>query len=172
MNKNEIAVFWFRRDLRLHDNAGLYHALKSGLKVVPLFIFDREILDHLEDKKDRRVEFIYNAVKELHEELEQKGVGMEVHYGTPKTVFNALLEKYNIRQIFTNHDYEPYAIHRDTLIAQLLQPHGTGFNTYKDQVIFEKGEVVKDDGKPYTVFTPLVKNGRQSLMIFTLQIIR
>jgi deoxyribodipyrimidine photo-lyase len=118
MNKTEIAIFWFRRDLRLHDNAGLYHALKTGLKVVPLFIFDREILDQLEDKKDRRVEFIYNAVKEMFEELAQKGVAMEVHYGTPETVFQTLLEKYAVRKVFTNHDYEPYAIHRATRISR------------------------------------------------------
>jgi deoxyribodipyrimidine photo-lyase len=168
MNKTEIAIFWFRRDLRLYDNAGLYNALKSGLQVVPLFIFDREILDQLEDKKDRRVEFIYNAVFEMHETLAKKGVAMEVHYGSPQKVFQALLKKYIIKKVYTNHDYEPYAITRDGHITQLLKSHDATFHTYKDQVIFEKQEVVKDDGKPYTVFTPYSKKWKAKLDDFYL----
>ncbi len=163
-----MAIFWFRRDLRLDDNAGLYHALKSGMKVVPLFIFDREILDQLEDKKDRRVEFIYNCVREIYFEFAEMGVAMEIHYDTPAKVFATLLNRYTISAVFANHDYEPYALQRDEKIRQLLSAHSAYFKTFKDQVIFEKSEVVKDDGKPYTVFTPYSRKWKAALNEFYL----
>jgi deoxyribodipyrimidine photo-lyase len=95
-----VNIFWFRRDLRLYDNAGLYHALKSNNPVVPLFIFDRYILDDLEDKKDRRVEFIYNALEEMQEQLIAKGSSIEVYYGFPKDRFTTLLKRYKIEKVF------------------------------------------------------------------------
>jgi deoxyribodipyrimidine photo-lyase len=151
-------IFWFRRDLRLHDNAGLYHALKEGKPVVPVFIFDRNILDQLEDKFDRRVEFIHAALNNLQRELKNLGSSLEVHYGFPGEVFKKLASKYDIDAVFANEDYEPYARERDSSIAKL--------RLYKDQVIFEKDEVVKNDGKPYTVFTPYSKRWKLKLKEF------
>ncbi len=152
--KKKAAIFWFRRDLRLEDNAGLYHALKGPDPVLPLFIFDREILDQLENRTDRRVEFIYTVILEMQEKLVQMGSGLEIQYGYPIDVFKKLLDQHDITAVFTNTDYEPYATERDTAVKNLLSEKKIAFHSYKDQVIFEKGEVLKDDGKPYTVFTP------------------
>jgi deoxyribodipyrimidine photo-lyase len=149
-----VNIFWFRRDLRLKDNAGLYEALKSNKPVLPIFIFDKNILDKLEDKADRRVEFIHAALEEMQDELIKIGASLEVYYGTPLSVYKILLAKYKIEKVFTNHDYEPYALEREKIITDLLNSNGASLQTYKDQVILEKDEVVKDDGKPYTVFTP------------------
>lgn len=149
-----INIFWFRRDLRLIDNAGLYEALKADRKVIPLFIFDKNILDKLEDKEDRRVEFIHAALEEMQDELLKLHTSLEVYYGTPSEVFKSLLKKYKIDKVFANHDYEPYALERELEMSKLLKEHKTSLFTYKDQVILEKSEVVNDDGKPYTVFTP------------------
>lgn len=159
----KVSIIWFRRDLRLTDNAALYHALLSGHPVVPVFIFDTHILNDLENRADRRVAFIHDAIMAMQAQLLTMGSTMEVHYGTPKDVFTQLLKQYAIAQIFTNHDYEQYAIDRDQTIAALAAAHGAGFNSYKDQVIFEKGEVVKDDGKPYTVFTPYSRKWKARL---------
>ncbi len=145
---------WFRRDLRLVDNHALYVALKSGLPVVPIFIFDQSILDLLEDKNDQRVAFIHATITSLQNQLVELGSSLDVRYGQPQAVFNELLKEYAIEQVFTNHDYEPYAKERDDSIESLLNGHNIKLNTYKDQVIFEKQEIVKEDGKPYTVFTP------------------
>ncbi|MES2776139.1 MAG: deoxyribodipyrimidine photo-lyase [Bacteroidota bacterium] len=164
-----VNIMWFRRDLRLHDNAALYHALKEGLPVVPIFIFDRNILDQLEDKEDRRVEFIYAALQDMQEQLQVEGTTLEVYYGVPDAIFKKLTEKYQVAKVFTNHDYEPYAKERDAAIANLLHPHGTGFYTYKDQVILEKDEVLKDDGTPYTVFTPYSRKWKAALTDFHLK---
>lgn len=158
-----IAVFWHRRDLRLEDNAGLYHALKSGLPVLPLFIFDTQILDKLADKKDKRVQFIHHHVGLLKRQLADLASDMEVCYGDPLFIWNQLTTSYNIKQVFTNHDYEPYGIQRDALIKELLFKKGIAFNTYKDPCIFERGEVTKDDGLPYTVFTPYSKKWKAKL---------
>lgn len=162
----QVNIFWFRRDLRLHDNAGLYHALKAGLPVVPLFIFDMAILDDLEDPADRRVSFIYNAISNMHETLIAAGSSMVVEHGQPAAVFNELIKRYHVESVFTNHDYEPYATERDNNVAQLLQSNNISFNTYKDQVIFDKNEVIKDDGRPYTVFTPYSKRWLSKLNDF------
>jgi deoxyribodipyrimidine photo-lyase len=151
---DNVNIFWFRRDLRLKDNAGLYEALKSNNPVVPIFIFDKNILDKLEDNADRRVEFIHAALTEMQNELITMGASLEVYYGTPLSVCKTLLTKYKIEKVFTNHDYEPYALEREKLIADLLKSSGAALHTYKDQVLLEKDEVLKDDGKPYTVFTP------------------
>ncbi|MEP7144776.1 MAG: deoxyribodipyrimidine photo-lyase, partial [Ferruginibacter sp.] len=150
----KVNIFWFRRDLRLHDNAGLYHALKSGNRVVPIFIFDKNILDQLEDKADRRVEFIHAALEEMQQRLVAIGSSLEVFYGTPVEIFKTIVSKYTTGQVFTNHDYEPYALERDQLISNFLASRNILFSTFKDQVALEKNEVLKDDGKPYTVFTP------------------
>ncbi|HEY4107487.1 deoxyribodipyrimidine photo-lyase [Puia sp.] len=149
-----VCIFWFRRDLRLEDNAGLYHALNSGNPVLPLFIFDRNILDLLENKTDRRVEFIYETLITLHKQLNEWGSTLEVRYGRPDGVFHQLLAEYTITGVYTNTDYEPYATERDGEIKKLLAAGDIPFYSYKDQVIFEKNEVQKDDGSPYTIFTP------------------
>ncbi len=145
---------WFRRDLRLEDNHALYVALKSGLPVIPLFIFDQSILDLLEDKNDQRVAFIHATISSLQNQLMSLGSSLDVRYGHPQAVFKELLKDYNVEQVFTNHDYDPYAKERDESIESLLNGYKIKLNTYKDQVIFEKQEIVKEDGKPYTVFTP------------------
>lgn len=162
----KVNVFWFRRDLRLNDNAGLYHALKSDLPVLPLFIFDKKILDDLEDKRDKRLEFIRSTLTDIQEELVKKSSSMEVHYGTPEQAFTKLLNEYDIQTVFTNHDYEPYAIERDDLVKKLVAKKNAGFKTYKDQVIFEKDEVSKSNGKPYTVYTPYSRRWKECLNDF------
>lgn len=162
--KAPINVFWFRRDLRLTDNAGLFHALNSGKPVLPIFIFDKNILEKLEDKKDKRVSFIYSTIENLQQTLVHAGSSLNVYYGTPLEVFKKLIDEYEIEKVFTNHDYEPYANKRDIEISTLLKSKNISFHTYKDQVIFEKDEVIKDDGKPYTVFTPYSKKWKAKLI--------
>lgn len=152
--QTDVVLFWFRRDLRLEDNAGLYHALRSGFPVVPVFIFDTRILDELTNKKDRRVEFIHQALTGIQETLTGFGSTLDVRYGNPEQIFQQLLQTYPVKAVYTNHDYEPYARQRDNSISEMLQQHGIAFHTFKDQVLLEKEEVLKDDGKPYTVFTP------------------
>jgi deoxyribodipyrimidine photo-lyase len=151
---DKISIFWFRRDLRLNDNAGLYHALKAGLPVLPIFIFDTDILDKLSDKKDRRVEFIHQTIQNLCQELRALGSTLWVRYGKPSAVFQELISQLPVNQVFTNHDYEPYAQKRDAEIKGILNGQGIDFQTFKDQCIFEKSEILTDAGKPYTVFTP------------------
>ena len=163
-----VNIFWFRRDLRLDDNAGLYHALKSSLPVVPVFIFDTDILNKLDDESDRRVEFIHAALESMQEKLVAMGTSLEVYHGTAIDTFKKLLSTYSINAVFTNHDYEPYARKRDGSIAALLKANGISFNTFKDQVIFEKDEVVKDNGTPYTVFTPYSRKWKATLIDFHL----
>ena len=162
----KVNIFWFRRDLRLADNAGLYHALKDNNPVVPVFIFDKNILDALADKADRRVAFIHAALEEIQSALLAMGSSLQVFYGTPATAFEDLAKKYAIEKVFTNHDYEPYAKERDEAVSALLNAKGASFHTYKDQVIFEKDEVIKDDGKPYTVFTPYSRKWKATLRDF------
>ena len=165
-NANDITLFWFRRDLRIEDNAGLYYALKENKSVVPLFIFDKDILDPLEDKSDRRVDFIHQAVEHLHGQFLKNDSSLECHYSTPDEVFAFLLKKYRVRAVYTNHDYEPYANGRDTHIKQVLEQQGVLFKSFKDQCVFEKSEVMKDDGSPYTVFTPYSNKWKKSLKPF------
>lgn len=161
--KPVVSVFWFRRDLRLHDNAGLFHALQSGQPVLPVFIFDSEILGSLEDNDDRRVEFIHQALNNMQEELVRMGSSLDVRCGKPLQVYQELFAEYDIKEVFTNHDYEPYARKRDQDIGEWLNGKGCAFHTYKDQVIFEKNEVLKDDGTPYTVFTPYSRKWKSVL---------
>lgn len=164
--KQKVNIIWFRRDLRLSDNAALYHALKSDLPVVPLFIFDKNILDQLDDEADRRVEFIHVALHEMQDKLMKSTSSLEVYHGFPLEVFRFLLNKYDVNKVFTNHDYEPYAIKRDAEIMQLLKKAGVHFLSYKDHVIFEKDEVLKDDKKPYTVFSPYGRKWKSCLNEF------
>ena len=164
-----ISIFWFRRDLRLFDNAGLYHALKSGNPVLPVFILDKNILDDLKDKKDKRVAFIMHRLQNMQAELETTGSTLKVMYGTPQECFSKLTNEYNVAAVYTNHDYEPYAHKRDTEIGALLGRKDIPFYTYKDQVIFEKNEVLKDNGTPYTVYTPYSKKWKELLNSFYLK---
>jgi len=159
----KINIFWFRRDLRLGDNAGLYHSLCSSNPVLPIFIFDTEILDKLENRKDARIEFIHNAITELNNKLNQFGSNLLVKHGTPIEVWKQLIAEYDIGEVFTNSDYEPYAIDRDSAVKALLAEKQISFNSYKDHVIFEKDEVLKHDGKPYTIYTPYSKVWRAQL---------
>jgi deoxyribodipyrimidine photo-lyase len=164
-----VQIFWFRRDLRLFDNAALYHALKTGKPVIPIFIFDTSILNQLEDKQDRRLAFIHAALHEMQDSLVKIGSSLEVYYGTPLEIFQLLSKKYSIETVFANHDYEPYAVERDQSITFYLKSQYTDFKTFKDQVIFEKTEVVKDDGKPYTIFTPYSRKWKAKLSETDLQ---
>ena len=150
---NKVSFFWFRRDLRLEDNKGLFKALQSGNKVIPVFIFDEEILDKL-PKDDARVSFIYDTLKAIDKTLKSYNSSLLVEIGNPLDIWEKLIDKYNVEAVYTNKDYEPYAIKRDQQVEVLLASKSIEFKTYKDQVIFEKSEVVKNDGLPYTVFTP------------------
>jgi len=152
--------------LRLHDNAGLFQALKQGKPVLPIFIFDKTILDQLEDKQDRRVAFIHAAITELQKQLEKSGSTLRVLHDHPTDAFRTLIAEYDITAVYTNHDYEPYATQRDSETEDILKKKGIVFHTFKDQVIFEKDEVVKSNGEPYTVFTPYSKVWKAKLNDF------
>ena len=151
--KQKINIFWFRRDLRLEDNCGLFHALNSDKKVLPIFIFDEDILHKL-PCDDARVSFIHQELKNINLQLNKTGSSLAVFHGKPADIFKSLLTNYSIDTVITNHDYEPYAIKRDLEIKELLTSKEIDFKTYKDQVIFERNEVVKQDGDPYKVYTP------------------
>lgn len=157
-----MVVFWFRRDLRLEDNTALFHALNSNESVLPIFIFDENILSQLE-KDDARVTFIHKQLEKIQLQLKTLGKSLAVFHGTPEVVFKKIITENSIKAVFTNHDYEPTARKRDTTINQLLKEHQIEFKTCKDQVIFEKNEVVKDDGSPYVVFTPYSKKWKEHL---------
>ncbi|MEM9676126.1 MAG: deoxyribodipyrimidine photo-lyase, partial [Bacteroidota bacterium] len=154
MSDQAIAIFWFRRDLRFEDNAGLFHALKGDLPVLPLFIFDRNILDDLEEKADARVMFLHDTITAMHKRIQDEGSSMLVKYGKPEDVWREIIRDYPVRAVYTNHDYEPYAKERDEAINQLLTNNDISFRTYKDQVIFEKDEIMTNSGGFYKVFTP------------------
>ncbi len=149
-------IFWFRRDLRLEDNHGLFKALTSGKKVVPIFIFDTNILENL-PKNDVRITFIYQQLTQIHTKLTAIGSGLTIFYGTPKDVFKQLVAEKNIKAVFVNSDYEPYSIDRDTKIYTFLQSKNITFKGFKDHVIFEKNEIIKNDKTPYKVYTPYSK---------------
>lgn len=168
MSISGISVFWFRRDLRLNDNAGLFHALKSEFPVIPLFIFDSDILNNLKDKTDRRVEFIQNALVELQTELEKQGSSIVLEFGPPIEVWKQLVEEFKIEEVYFNHDYEPSAISRDNKVGKFLSSRGITVRSFKDQVIFEKDEIVKGDGSPYTVYTPYMKKWKSKITDFNL----
>ncbi|MGM0498066.1 MAG: cryptochrome/photolyase family protein [Bacteroidota bacterium] len=155
------ALFWFRRDLRLTDNTALFHALNSGETVLPVFIFDTEILNTLESTKDGRIEFIHNRLQILKEQLETYSSSLLILHGNPIEQFKLLLEKYHITNLYFNRDYEPYAQKRDQEVTELFKKQGLTVLTFKDQVIFEKNDVLKKDGKPYTVFTPYKRKWKE-----------
>lgn len=162
----QVALFWFRRDLRLDDNAGLYHALRCGLPVVPVFIFDTDILSRLDNSTDRRVDVIHQAISHLHHQLGTLGSALQVFHGRPNEAFEHWLAKFNVGRVYTNHDYEPYARKRDEQIAARLSARNIVFSSFKDQCIFEKNEVLKDNGEPYTVFTPYRNKWKKTLTEF------
>ena len=164
-----LSLVWLRRDLRLHDNAALYHALKSGRPVLPVFIFDRTILDALDDRLDRRVEFLVQEINRLRDELAQMGSAIIVRYGHPVEVWKELLTQYNVAEVFTNHDYEVYAKKRDKSIDDLLNEQNIGLKTFKDQTIFERDEVLTGKQSSYTVFTPYSKKWHGKLNDFYLK---
>ncbi len=154
-------IFWFRRDLRLHDNRGLFEALNSDKPVIPIFIFDTNILSKLKNKKDHRVEFIHTYLNLIQQKLNTANTYLHVFHGDPIEIYKQIIKQWKIGTVFTNHDYEPYATKRDRLIADLLSQNGIEFKTFKDQVIFEKDEVVKDDGSFYSVYTPYMKKWKE-----------
>ncbi|MBL7559873.1 deoxyribodipyrimidine photo-lyase [Olleya sp. YSTF-M6] len=152
-----VNIFWFRRDLRLDDNVGFFNALKSDLPVLPIFIFDKNILEQLPED-DARVNFIFDTLQTMRNTLQSEhNSSLAIYYDTPEDAFKTIMEQFTIDTVFTNHDYEPYATKRDKNIKQLLDKNNISFKTYKDQVIFEKDEVVKKDGKPYVVYTPYMR---------------
>ena len=158
---NGVAIFWFRRDLRLEDNTALFHALDSGHAVLPIFIFDPEILNDL-PRDDARVSFIHKCLGTIRNTLESKYKrSLGVYRGSPEQVLSELIEAWDIRAVYANRDYEPYARRRDDAIEALLEARGIRFHTFKDQVIFEKSEVVKQDGEPYVVYTPYKKKWKE-----------
>ena len=159
----EVSIFWFRRDLRLYDNSGLSLATHSKNKVIPIFIFDTSITDKLPNN-DKRINFIFDNLVEIDLKLKKKfNSSINVFKGDPREIFKELISNYKINSVFTNNDYEPYAISRDKSIKDLLEKNQIKFKSYKDQVIFEKNEVVKDDGSPYVVYTPYMRKWKASL---------
>jgi len=148
------SLVWFRRDLRDYDHAALYHALKSSNQVFCVFVFDTAILDKLSDTQDRRVEFIWESVKELKAALQAKGSDLIVLHGKTAAEIPALACSLEVQAVYTNHDYEPEAIARDANVAATLKDRQIDFHHFKDQVIFEKDEVLSMSKKPYSVFTP------------------
>ena len=149
----KVNIFWFRRDLRLDDNVGFYKALHGKYPVLPIFIFDSEILNEL-PKNDARVSFIYSTLQKMRDELQEHGSSLAMYHGKPIDIYKKLVNDFDVQNVITNHDYEVYAQDRDEEIKSFLAEKDIGFFTYKDQVIFEKSEVTKDDGDPYVVYTP------------------
>lgn len=167
MNKTKtINIFWFRRDLRLNDNNGLFNALKNG-NIIPIFIFDPKIIDKLDDKKDRRINFIFNELILINNQLKQYSSHINIFYDEPINVFKHLSKIYAINKVFYNHDYEPYALKRDHEITAYLKSQNIEVHSFKDQVIFERNEVLKKDLKPYTIFTPYAKQWKEHCTIDT-----
>jgi deoxyribodipyrimidine photo-lyase len=166
---NKVNVFWFRRDLRLSDNTGLCHALNENLPLVPIFIFDTDILSDL-SKNDPRITFIYQQLAEIHIELRKYKSSINIYHGTPKDVWEKLAKEFEINSVFYNKDYEPYALARDKMVNTILYKKGIKVHSYKDQVIFEENEICKEDGTPYTVYTPYMKKWRKAFEHISLEI--
>lgn len=155
--QNEITIFWFRRDLRLTDNHGLYRALDISKNVLPIFIFDIEILSQLENKEDKRVDFIFQTLNTINQYLEKKGKSIKIFHGKPLEIFKKLANDYLIENVFCNEDYEPSGIKRDGEIESFLTQKNIVFKQFKDQVHFHKDEILKSDGNPYSIYTPYSK---------------
>ncbi|WP_298494684.1 deoxyribodipyrimidine photo-lyase [uncultured Algibacter sp.] len=160
--KQTVNIFWFRRDLRLNDNVGLYQALKSKNTVLPIFIFDSDILIKL-PKNDARVTFIHETLQQINNTLKSDfKSSVAIYFGKPINIYKQLIKDYTIDTVYTNHDYEPYAKTRDAEIKRFLSENNIEFQTFKDQVIFEKDNVTKSDGKPYLVYTPYMKRWKET----------
>jgi len=160
---HEISLFWFRRDLRLSDNRGLFQAIKHGLPVLSLFIFDINILNKLEDKEDARVKFIFDQVNSLKKKIESLGGSFLIEYGNPTEIIDRITNDYSVKALFTNKDYESYALKRDLEIKGILNKKNILFQSFKDHVIFEEKEILsKSAGTPYTVFTPYSKSWKKN----------
>lgn len=160
---DKVNIFWFRRDLRIDDNHGLFQALNAGLPVIPMFIFDPTILAQFPNPNDARLTFIHRCLSELELEFKKHNSSLQVYFSSPEVVFGQLAAKYSVQCVFTNTDYEPTAIERDLHIERLLNSMGIGFEALKDQIIFHHNEVVKNDESPYTVFTPYSKKWKEKL---------
>ena len=161
MNKSQTySIFWFRRDLRLFDNCGLFHALKSGYKIIPLYIFDSYVIHELE-KNDARISLLYKILKDIHHELVSINSGLCVEIGQPEHVFQKLTQQFNIHSVFTNSEYEPYSAVRDQKVNSYLSSLSISTFFFKDQVFFEKDSVLKSDSSPYTIFTPYSKKWKE-----------
>jgi len=159
------AIFWFRRDLRLDDNVGLFYALSRFETIIPLFILDRQILDLIDNKEDKRVSNIYMILQEMNTKLAEFGSSLLIKYGFVADVFEQIVTEFQPVAVYCNRDYEPETLRRDRMVELLLQRHGVSFETFKDQVIFESDEILKEDRKPYTVFTPYSKKWKQKLQV-------
>ena len=159
----KVSVFWFRRDLRIEDNHGLFQALSGPYPVLPIFIFDKAILSRLPSKKDGRVEFIHQALATLKSLICQQAGDISIFHDHPLHVFEKLTREYDVQAIYLNHDHEKYAIQRDEEIKQLANSKKISFHTFKDHVIFEKNEVLSGQGTPYTVFTPYANKWKDRL---------
>ena len=160
----KLSIFWFRRDLRLHDNHGFFQSLKQSESVLPIFIFDTAILDKLRTN-DKRVSILFDRLKTLNQELEKIGKKIHVLHGNPIDIFESLLETTTLEACFTNTDYEPYARERDTSVKQMLARKNVHFHSFKDQVIFEKSEILSNVGKPYSVYSPYMRKWKSKFMI-------
>ena len=162
--KPEISIFWFRRDLRLDDNVGLFQALNSGVSVIPIFIFDDAILESL-PKDDARVSFIYESLFKINEKINEIGSSILIKKGKTENIWKYLISEFNIKEVFFNKDYEPYAIQRDKEIKQFLEANQIDVHSYKDQVVFEELEITKSDGLPYTIYTPYKNKWMENLKL-------
>ncbi|KQS92664.1 deoxyribodipyrimidine photo-lyase [Chryseobacterium sp. Leaf394] len=159
---SKINIFWFRRDLRLHDNTALSEALQQDNKVLPVFIFDKEILSHLENKSDKRVDYFHQALEKMNDELKEHGSSIKTYFEKPLEAFRKITEEFDVETVFVNRDYEPQAIKRDEEIKKFLEKKDIKLLDFKDQLIFDKDEVVKDDGSPYTVYTPYSRKWKEA----------
>lgn len=167
--KQSINIFWFRRDLRLDDNHGLYEALQDKHQVLPVFIFDSDILERL-PPEDARVTFIYETLQAINDQLQKDyGSDIAIYFGKPLDIYKQLVQTYHIETVYTNHDYEPYAIKRDQEIKDFLKEQNIAFKSYQDQVIFEKNDIVKADGTPYLVYTPYMKQWKNHFSMQSLK---
>ena len=156
-------IFWFRRDLRVEDNAGLFAALSSGFDVLPVFVFDTDILDKLDKENDTRISFMIGALKQLNAALIERGTSLEVLLGKPSDIFEDLIKKYNVKGVYTNEDYEPYAIKRDQEVSELLNRKGISLFSFKDHVIFSKNSLLTGAAQPYSIYTPYSKKWKETL---------
>lgn len=163
MDKEKIVIFWFRRDLRLHDNMALAQAVDSGYRVLPIFIFDSTILEVLDDAYDRRVDYIQQALTAINLSLRDLGSALKTYHGTPEYVFQLIVAEYAVVAVYANEDYEPYARERDRAVSALLDEQQISFITMKDQVIFDYEEVLKPNGTPYTIYTPYARKWKSQL---------